>query len=120
MYNTKYLYSLFLGIIFCGVASAQQSYPVKTSENVKNLMTLKKEAVKHDKSFRIQIFNGNKENADLLSEQLKDNNLNPSFQLFFETPNYKIRSAGFRTRIEAEKYLLKIKENYPGAFIVLS
>ena len=36
----------------------------------------------------------------------------------FETPNYKVRIGKFRTRLEAEKALSKVKNVYPAAFVI--
>ena len=38
--------------------------------------------------------------------------------LTFEEPYYRVRVGDFRTRLEAEKFLKKIKRKYPGAWVI--
>lgn len=114
--------SLVLGFLFLNTLSAQSvnpTYTVRENSAIEHLMSLKKELLKYEKAYRIQIFNGSKDEADNLLKTIKTQSQLP-FYIFFETPNYKVRSCGFRSRIEAEKYLIEIKKYLPGAFIVLS
>lgn len=36
----------------------------------------------------------------------------------FQTPNFKVRVGDFRTKVEATKFLLELKQDFPEAFIV--
>ena len=38
--------------------------------------------------------------------------------LMFQEPNYKVRVGDFRSRMDAQRFLHKITEDYPNAFIV--
>jgi hypothetical protein len=38
-------------------------------------------------------------------------------KLVYETPNYKIWVGNFRTRLEADRALVKVKSKFPTAFI---
>ena len=48
------------------------------------------------------------------------NELYPHIQAYrsFASPNFKVTVGNFRTRLEAEALLRKIKEDFPDAFIV--
>ena len=41
-----------------------------------------------------------------------------SFTIEYETPNYKVWAGNFSTRIDAERALMKIQQNFPSAFIL--
>ena len=36
----------------------------------------------------------------------------------YSQPNFKVRAGDFRTRLEAQKRLIDIEKNFPGAFVV--
>lgn len=80
-------------------------------------MEVKKEFAQVEKTFQIQIYNGNINEAN--NEQ---KNASAKYKIpvtmTFETPNYKVRVGKFRSRIEAEKALIKIKIDYPAAFVI--
>jgi hypothetical protein len=38
--------------------------------------------------------------------------------LTFKTPNYRIRTGDFRTKLDAQRFLIELTADYPNAFIV--
>ena len=38
--------------------------------------------------------------------------------LIFQEPYYKVRIGDYRTKMEAEKFLNEIEQDYPNAFVV--
>lgn len=80
-------------------------------------MEVKKEFGQAEKTYQIQIYNGKVADA---SQELKKSLETFSYPVVmtFETPNYKVRIGKFRTRIEAEKALSKVKNLYPAAFVI--
>jgi len=36
----------------------------------------------------------------------------------YSQPNFKVRAGDFRTRLEAQKHLIDVEKNFPGAFVV--
>ena len=68
--------------------------------------------------FRIQIYNGDAENAKIILAEFKKNYRNADGSVVFFTPIYKVCVGNFKTRIEAEKNLLDLKKKYPNAFLV--
>lgn len=70
------------------------------------------------KGFRIQIFLG--PFAQAKAERTKFINLGTGLSAYMpqNPPDYSVRVGDFRTQLEAQKYLAKIKEAYPSAFIV--
>ena len=101
------------------VQAQNKGITIEESKQIKDLMDVRAETMKLEKGFRIQIFNGSLNEADDVMKSIKNISNLPA-DMSFETPNYKIRVGKFRTRMEAEKALIKIKEEYPSAFVIFS
>ena len=72
--------------------------------------------------YRIQIFeeSGNKSSTrarEVMSE-FSSEYPEVSVYLSWQAPNFKVRVGDFRTRMEAEGFLKKIKRNYPIAWVI--
>jgi hypothetical protein len=72
--------------------------------------------------YRIQIFeeSGNKSSTrarEVMSEFSYKYPDMPTY-LTWQAPNFKVRVGDFRTRMEAEGFLKKIKKNYPIAWVI--
>ncbi len=72
--------------------------------------------------YRIQIFeeSGNKSSTrarEVMSEFSSEYPDMPTY-LSWQAPNFKVRVGDFRTRMEAEGFLKKIKRNYPIAWVI--
>ncbi|MDG1730533.1 MAG: SPOR domain-containing protein [Algibacter sp.] len=67
--------------------------------------------------YKVQIYSGNRSGAYDAQEEFSSSfgNWDPSMQ--YETPNFKIWAGNFRTRLEADRALKKIKKKFPNAFI---
>ena len=71
---------------------------------------------RNTKGYKIQLYNGNETKA----YQIKGN-----FQfaygiiaeLSYESPEWKVRVGNYKTRLEADRALLKIKEKFTGAIV---
>ncbi|GAB4139569.1 MAG: hypothetical protein Fur0041_14790 [Bacteroidia bacterium] len=74
------------------------------------------------KGYRIQIYFGaDKTTAkDVKSKFLTQYATEVNAYEIYEVPNFKVRVGDFRNRIEAYRFLKKIREEYPSAFIVQS
>ncbi|MEM6720255.1 MAG: SPOR domain-containing protein [Bacteroidota bacterium] len=71
----------------------------------------------NDNRLKIQIFNGNLRNAEKAKSKFEKTYKDIPTNIKFETPNYKVWIGNFRTSLEAEKYLIEVKETFPNAFI---
>ena len=69
-------------------------------------------------SYKIQIFNGNSENAKRALNSFKQNFNEIDATIVFNTPNYKVWVGNFKTRIEAERHLIDIKKKYPNVLLI--
>ncbi|MCX6245113.1 MAG: SPOR domain-containing protein [Bacteroidetes bacterium] len=72
--------------------------------------------------FRIQIFfdsgNNSKTKAQSIYEGFKAKYPDVRAYLSFKSPNYKVRVGDFRTRLDAQRFLNEIIDQYPNAWII--
>jgi len=94
---------------------------INQDQDIEKLLAIKKgmnAAEEATGRYKIQIYSGNR--ADAEDAKIK---VYSSFTwkstLVYETPNYKIWVGSFRTRLEADRALQKIKNKFPSAFIFI-
>lgn len=118
--KTSYL-SLFCCIALSTYSFSQQGdVTIKQDKNIAVLLDLKKEMNKNETSserFKIQVYSGNRSGAYAAQKEFSESFVgwHPSMQ--YETPNFKIWAGNYRTRMEADRALKKIKQKFPNAFI---
>jgi len=93
---------------------------INQDKNIAVLLDLKKEINKNETSperYKIQVFSGNRSGAYEAQKEFRESfgGWYPSMQ--YETPNFKIWAGNFRTRLEADRALKRIKRKFPHAFI---
>ncbi|MBT8260994.1 MAG: SPOR domain-containing protein [Flavobacteriaceae bacterium] len=112
------LFILFFSL-FISVCSAQKgTVEVNQSEEIDQLLELKKEISKSETKFKIQIYNGNRSGALRARTNFWESFNEWPLELKFETPNYKIWIGNFKTKLEADRALLRIKKKFGNAFIL--
>ncbi|WP_430410345.1 SPOR domain-containing protein [Kordia sp.] len=105
---------------YTGITSAQEGQ-INLSKNPKidKLLTYKTEInqeTDNDNRYKIQIFNGNRKNAERAKSKFEINHRDMQAKMKFETPNYKVWVGNFRTSLEADRYLEEVKKTFPNAF----
>ncbi|MFD1616472.1 SPOR domain-containing protein [Gelatiniphilus marinus] len=100
---------------------AQEGHVViNQDKNISKLLALKKELNKDEKisdRYKIQIHSGNRASALAAQKEFGSIYANWYSKIVFDTPNFKIWAGNFRTRLEADRALKRIKKNFPSAFI---
>lgn len=106
-----------LMLFFSAFVMAQDGkVSVNVDKNVSRLMAIKKEIHKAQSSIKIQIYSGSRINAEAKLMQFNLDFPEISTVMVYETPNYKIWSGDFRTQLEADRALIKIRKTYKEAF----
>lgn len=127
--HKKQVATFVFALILSGISHAQTN--VKTSKTdgkvtieqdaqIEKLVSYKTKLNKTDdeKRFRIQIYNGTLEGAQKAKRNFSNEFKDITSDIAFETPNYKVRVGKFRTRLEADRYLIQVKNEYPSAFLL--
>jgi hypothetical protein len=72
--------------------------------------------------FRIQVFsdsgNNSKNKAQSVQDEIQMRFPGMGVYLTFKSPNYKVRVGDFRTKLDAQRFLIELTADYPNAFIV--
>ncbi|MEI6456362.1 MAG: SPOR domain-containing protein [bacterium] len=72
--------------------------------------------------YRVQIFsdsgNNSKTQAQAASDGFVAKYPNVNAYLTFKSPNYRVRVGDFRSRLDAQRFLSEITDDYPNAFII--
>ncbi len=114
-----FAFAAFL-FLFNQEAQAQQAdVNIQQNKKIEKLMEVKTELNKNNQirdRYVIQLYYGDNGKANEVIQKYRT--LYPySSQITYEAPNYKVWIGNFRNRLEADRALLKIKENFPAAFI---
>ena len=114
----NFLNFLFVTSLFSGPLLAQDGVvDINKSAALERLIELKKEVNKSNNLIRIQIYSGPRSGAEKALVYFRSLFMNYPSEMKYETPNYKIWVGKFRTKIEADRTLIKIKKEYPNAFL---
>jgi hypothetical protein len=97
---------------------------VEADPRLQTLVTKHMEVNSHEKGkgYRVQIYFGaDKAKANAAKAQFlsRGSDATHAYELY-DVPNFKIRVGDFRTKMDAYRYLKKIKGEFPQAFIVES
>jgi hypothetical protein len=98
--------------------SQQGDALINQDQAIVTLLNLKKEINKESNNYyKIQIYSGNRSSAETARKNFNGKFYDWASKIVYETPNFKIWAGNFRTRLEADRALKKIKREFPGAFI---
>jgi len=116
---SKFLMFLTLFSLFsAGNLRAQNGVvTVNQDKQIDVLLKLREEINRTESKYKIQIYNGNRSDAEKSIQEFKRSFSDWSTSLRYETPNYKIWIGDFKTRLEADRALLKVKNKFANAFI---
>ena len=90
---------------------------INKSYKLDSIIKLKKELNSKIQNLRIQIYNGDRTNAELIIKEYIDNFNDTTADIIYETPNYKIWVGNYYTQLEADRNLIKIRKKFSSAFI---
>tara|TARA_R110002050_G_scaffold57866_2_gene130139 strand:+ start:4501 stop:4899 length:399 start_codon:yes stop_codon:yes gene_type:complete len=112
----------FLVFITLTTSSFSQEGTISLNQDkkIETLLNIKKEINKSENNsdrYKIQIYNGNRFGAQTAQKEFKESFADWSSTDRYEAPNFKIWVGNFRTRLEADRALKRIKRKFPSAFI---
>lgn len=68
--------------------------------------------------FRVQLFFGSREEALRLKGEFLTLQPEQKAYVSYQAPNFKLRVGNFRSQMNAEKFLYKVKGKFPSAYVV--
>lgn len=114
----------FIGVFLFGINQIGMAQTGKVNiqqdASIPNLLEMKSEMTKDGKlgeRYKIQLYYGDNNSASDVIKKFRSLYSEYPSQIIYETPNYKVWVGNFRNRLEADRALLKLKPNFPSAFI---
>ena len=118
----KYLSkSLIITAILTLFLSKTNCYSQSEDEKISTLIEQKKSFNKNNKSsivYKIQLFNGDEDEAYKMQRDFEAAFPEYKVRVVYNKPEFKTQVGQFKTRLEADKILLIIKEEYNGAIVL--
>ena len=112
------IYFAFFSVFGISNLLAQEGVvAVNQDRQIDALLKLKGEINRTESNYKIQIYNGNRTDAEKARLGFRRSFSDWSTSMQYETPNYKIWIGNFKTRLEADRALLKVKKKFGNAFI---
>ena len=90
---------------------------INQSHKLDSIIKLKKELNSKIQNLRIQIYNGDRENAEQIIKEFIEIFNDTLADVIYETPNYKVWVGNYNTQLEADKNLVEIRKKFRSAFI---
>ena len=101
--------------------SINYTYGQSENDKIDKLIEQKRFYNKKNKAlggFKIQIYNGNETQATKIKREFEVLYPEYSTTIKYKSPEWKTQVGPFKTRLEADRTLLTIKENYVGAIVI--
>jgi hypothetical protein len=122
------LFVLLCFVFSSGLAIAQQtdsirpgnlvvSEPISAIESMESFAEENKRK-KSIQGYRVQIFNGTRQEAQKVRVTFVKAYPDLPVTLTYDAPEYRVQAGNFRTKLEAEKLLAKIRQEFRGSFVV--
>ncbi len=108
---------LIMALSSVKLAAQQGEVIVNQDRQIDKLLELKKEMNRTESNYKIQIYNGNRTDAQKARSEFRRSFLDLPTSMQYETPNYKIWIGNFKNRLEADRTLVKVKKKFANAFI---
>ena len=114
-----FVFQMLAFILFSYLNSNAQTGNVEIiqSVDIEKVIEIKKEINKNISMLRIQIYNGNREDAQVIKEKFEKHKIDSIVDMVYETPNYKIWVGRYISQLEADRKLLEIRKYFSDAFI---
>ena len=93
------------------------SIKINQSNKLDSIIKLKKELNSKIQNLRIQIYSGDRENAEQIIQEFNEIFNDTTSDVIYETPNYKVWVGNYYTQLEADKRLIEIRKKFRSAFI---
>ena len=90
---------------------------INQSNKLDSIIKLKKELNFKIQNLRIQIYSGDRDNAEQMIKEFIEIFNDTTADVIYETPNYKVWVGNYYTQLEADKRLLEIRKKFRSAFI---
>ena len=119
----KITVAVIITLLFTQLSFSQEAtVTIEQDPQLETLLKERKRLLKKEEirtHFTIQVFSGEIEGAQKVLKEYKQKFNDYKSQIHWQTPNYKVWVGHFRNRLDADRALLKISEEFQdtGAFV---
>ena len=117
MKKNCYKYFIISALFSAPILAQEGVVRINKSAEIERVLALKKELNKEKTFIKIQIYSGNRLGANKALYKYKVDFPGQFIEMKYETPNYKVWVGRFRTRLEADRELVRVKTLFPNAFL---
>ena len=111
------IFFLIISLSSISLFGQNREITVIKSNKLDSIVKLRKELNSEIQNLRIQIYNGDRVNAEMIMKEYIEIFKDTSSNIIYETPNYKVWVGDFYTQLEADRKLTEIRKKYRSAFI---
>lgn len=114
------LFLKFLTVFFLGCLISNAQLRIDKDENISALIKKKREYNRSNGTgFRIQLYNGVEKRARYIKSSFKRQFPDVYAKLDYkDPPDWKVHVGRYRTRLDADRALNKIREKFSGAIVI--
>ncbi|WP_366186538.1 SPOR domain-containing protein [Flavobacterium ovatum] len=113
--------STFLCLTATITKAQQQNINIQQDNKFEQLLNEKRKinsSITVNQRYKLQVFSGSSDGAKKTLLDCKQDFKELEGTIVFNTPNFKVWIGNFRTRIEAERYMIEIKKKYPNSLLI--
>jgi uncharacterized protein YxjI len=116
--KSNFCLTILIFIISCNLHAQEGTVVINQDKEIEDLLQIKKSMETSLDRYKIQIYSGlSRSAAETARTEFAENYSDWTSSIEYETPNYKIWVGDFRSRLEADRALIRIKKTFMNAFI---
>ncbi|MCH3881719.1 MULTISPECIES: SPOR domain-containing protein [Tenacibaculum] len=115
----KIYFSAVLLFAFLGISTVNAQTSTQDNDKISSLLAKKRDYNKsYGHGFRIQLYNGLEKRARSTKGKFQVEFPGVYNKLDYDAPEWKVQVGNYKTRLEADKAINKIREKFSGAIVI--
>jgi hypothetical protein len=116
--KSNFYITIIIFIFSCNLNAQEGTVVINQDKEIEDLLKIRKSMETSFDRYKIQIYSGlSRSSAETARTEFLENYSDWPSSIEYETPNYKIWVGDFRSRLEADRALIRIKKTFMNAFI---
>ena len=111
------IFFMIISLSYTTLFGQNGNIKISQSNKLDSVIKLKKELNSKIQNLRIQIYSGDRDNAEQIIKEFIEIFNDTTADVIYETPNYKVWVGNYYTQLEADKRLIEIRKKFRSAFI---
>ena len=117
--KSKLLTFIIVAVVFSVSNTAYSQNNTQKSEKISKLISKKRSFNKKSGfGYRIQLYNGNEQKARKYRARFAVEFPGNTSKLVYNAPEWKVQVGNYKTKLEADKALIKFQEKFSGIIVI--